>query len=89
MSIKAHVKEAHGETPHLQAFAAKAMERHALGGGEFRDKAVNNRVLDICKNGGEIGKGTGAHLVNRVSHGLLALPSEFFHSFPARDRKQE
>jgi hypothetical protein len=89
MGIKAHVKKAHGEAPHLQAFAAKAMERYALSGGEFRDKAVNDCVFHICKNGGEIGKGTGAHLVNRVSHGLLALPSEFFHSFPARDRKQE
>jgi hypothetical protein len=89
MSIETHVKKAHGETPHLQAFAAKAMKRYALGGGEFRNKAVNSCVLDICKNGGEISKGTGAHLVNRVSHGLLALPSEFFHSFPARGRKQE
>jgi hypothetical protein len=89
MSIEPHVKKAHGEAAHLQAFAAKPVERYALGGGEFRNKAVNKRVLDICYNGGEIGKGTGAHLVNRVSHGLLALPSEFFHSFPARDRKQE
>jgi hypothetical protein len=65
------------------------MERYAFGRGEFRDKAVNDCVLYVHKNGGEIGKGTGAHFVNRVCHGLLALPSEFFHSFTARDRKQE
>jgi hypothetical protein len=89
MGIKPHMKEAHGEATHLQAFTAKAMERYALGGGEFGDKAVNDCILHICKNGGEIGKGTGAHLVNRVCHGLLALPSDFLHSFPMRDRKQE
>jgi hypothetical protein len=89
MNIKPHMKQAHGEAAHLRAFAAKAMERYALGGGKFGDKAVNDCVLYVRKNGGEIGKGTGAHLVNRLCHGLLALPSEFFHSFPVRDRKQE
>jgi hypothetical protein len=89
MDIKPHMKEAHGEATHLQTFTAKAMECYALGGGEFGDKAVNDCILHICENGGEIGKGADAHFINPVSHGLLALPSDFFHSFPARDRKQE
>jgi hypothetical protein len=89
MGIKPQVKKTHGEAAHLQTLATKAMECDTLGCNNGRDKIIDSLFLHLVQNDGEFGQGAGTHVLNLVSHRLLALPSDFFHSFPARDRKQE